>query len=257
MRRDVIKETDVAAAVVAWLADMGWDVYQEVSLGNGGRTADLVARSGAVLWAIECKVSLGLAVLEQAHDLLPYAHLVSVAVRQRTRHEGSWRFAREAMGAQGVGLFTVGQVFAPGEGGGWIWEAAQEIPPGLRRTVGRITTWGARNTYRKLLPLDQRKTLEYPYLRDLLVEEQRTYAAAGNAHSKHWSPWRSTCDQVRSYVSDHPGCAPKECLAAVQHHYNSETTARGSMIQWVHAKKVPGVEQRREGRFIQWWPREA
>lgn len=256
MRRTAIKETDVAAAVVAWLSDMGWDVYQEVSLGNGGRTVDLVARSGAILWAIECKVSLGLAVLEQAHDLLPYAHLVSVAVRQRTRREGNWRFASEAMAAQGIGMFTVEQRFAAGAGGGYVWEASREIPPRLRRTVGRITTWGARNTYRRLLPKEQRKTAEYPYLRDMLVDEQRTYAEAGNAHSSHWSPWRRTCDQVRNHVERNPGCSPSDCLAAVQHHYNADSTARTSMILWVRKDKVPGVKERRDGRLLRWWPKE-
>jgi len=253
VRRTAIKETDVAAATVAWLADMGWEVYQEVSLGNGGRTVDLVARSGAILWAIECKVSLGLAVLEQAHDLLPYAHLVSVAVRDR--HGEGWCFARDAMAAQGIGLFTVAQRFAAGEGGGYVWEASREFPPRIRRTVGRIVRWGARNTYRKLLPKDQRKTSEYPYLRDLLVDEQRTYAAAGNAHSSHWSPWRRTCDQVRNHVERNPGCSPGDCLAAVQHHYNADSTARTNMILWVRKGKVPGVVERHDGRLLQWWPR--
>ena len=46
------------------------------------------------------------------------------------------------------------------------------------------------------------------------------------------------------------------CLRMVPHHYQTEATARGSMVTWVRAGKVPGVEERRVGRLIQWWPKE-
>lgn len=257
-KRDIqIRETDVAAAVVAWLAEFDWTVYQEVSLGASARTVDLVAVRGPLLWAIECKVSLGLAVLEQAHGLRGLAHYVSVAVQGARRGGHSWGFASSAMKEAGIGMFTVHQEFVSGEGGGFKWVADRIIEPRMTRRVARIGTWGARNTYRKLLPKDQRKTAAYPYLRDLLVEAQRTCAAAGNNRSQRWSPWRQTCEEILRYVRLHPGCSPAACLELIPHHYQTEATARSSMVLWVRKGRVPGVEERRDGRLIGWWPTEG
>ena len=104
VRRGTVKETEIAAAVVRWLVDMEWTVYQEVSL--GGRVIDLVATRGPLVWAIECKVSLGLAVLEQAYGLLGYAHYVSVAVREPTSEDSVVRwFAEQVVAAEhGIGV---------------------------------------------------------------------------------------------------------------------------------------------------------
>lgn len=72
-------ETDMASDVVRFLTDMGWEVYQEVE-GPGGR-CDIVAKRGQIQWAIECKLSFGMSVMEQAYNWLSQnrAHYVSVA----------------------------------------------------------------------------------------------------------------------------------------------------------------------------------
>ncbi len=71
-------EVELARPVVAWLGDLGWEVFQEVSA--GGSVADIVARRGPVLWVVEVKRSLGLSLLGQAHAWKRRAHRVSVAV---------------------------------------------------------------------------------------------------------------------------------------------------------------------------------
>ena len=255
-KRDAqIHETDVAASVVRWLEEFDWKVYQEVSLGSSARTVDIVAVRGPLVWAIECKVSLGLAVLEQAHSLLGLANYVSVAVQSRRRGE-TGRFATKAMKDMGIGMFFVRRKYVGGSGEGFHWVAERDLEPRLCRRVGPIVSSGARNIYRKLLPIDQRKTVPYPYLRDLLVDEQRTYAAAGNPSSKRWSPWVKTCEEVLRYVQAHPGCAPAACIRMIPHHYQTEATARGSMAAWVREGRVPGVEERRNGRLLSWWPKQ-
>lgn len=72
-------EADLAKEVVAFLTEMGWEVYQEVE-GPGGR-CDIVAVRGKIHWAIECKLSLGLSVMEQAYNWIQTgtAHYVSIA----------------------------------------------------------------------------------------------------------------------------------------------------------------------------------
>lgn len=73
-------EADLARPLVAWLRDLGWDVYQEVACHTGGRRADIVAKKGSVLWVVETKLRLGWEVLSQAEFWLRYAHRVSIGV---------------------------------------------------------------------------------------------------------------------------------------------------------------------------------
>lgn len=91
-------------------------------------------------------------------------------------------------------------------------------------------------------------------LEGMLNEAQRTYAPAGTATGRRWSPFRETCDKVKLYVKGHPGCTMKEVIEAVDHHYGNDATARSSMAHWIEARKVDGVEIRREGRRLALYP---
>jgi hypothetical protein len=77
------QETELAKIVVDKLHDWHWEVYQEVIYSQG--RADIIAVNGNIRWGIECKTSLGLAVLEQAVNLKNYCHYVSVACPPGTR----------------------------------------------------------------------------------------------------------------------------------------------------------------------------
>lgn len=79
MKGEKQTETGLAQLVVERVKDMGFEVYQEVE-GPGGR-CDIVAVRGKIHWAIECKLSFGMAVMEQAYNWLSQgrAHYVSVA----------------------------------------------------------------------------------------------------------------------------------------------------------------------------------
>ena len=96
-----ISETDLAKIVIELLSEWGWDVYQEVQ-GHGG-ICDIVGKRGNILWAIECKKSFGLAVIEQAHNWIKYAHYSSVAVPQ-TR---DGYFAEQICREYGIGVFRI------------------------------------------------------------------------------------------------------------------------------------------------------
>jgi hypothetical protein len=61
-----LSEAAVAAPVAAWFRDLGFDTFEEVSLGLQEARADLVAVRGRVLIVVEAKASFGLRVLEQA-----------------------------------------------------------------------------------------------------------------------------------------------------------------------------------------------
>lgn len=82
-----MKETEVGEAVAAEFRAEGWDVFCEVRIGANYPICDLVARRGSLLWAVECKTTRSIDVLDQAAQWLGCAHLVSVAVPSRSRVE--------------------------------------------------------------------------------------------------------------------------------------------------------------------------
>lgn len=78
-----LAETQIGKAVVQWLEEEGWDVYQEVPV--DGHTPDVVGVRGSAVVLVECKTSFGLDVMAQARRWVrpePKAHLVYIAVPQ-------------------------------------------------------------------------------------------------------------------------------------------------------------------------------
>jgi len=78
MRKKFESEAELANVVREFLTLQGWDVYDEIQTGWG--TCDLVGRRGNVIHCVECKLSAGLSVLEQAHRNQSVAQYSSVAV---------------------------------------------------------------------------------------------------------------------------------------------------------------------------------
>lgn len=199
-------EAELAAVLVDDLRGRGWSVYQEVDA--WGHVADIVATQGRALWVVECKLTLGLVVLGQAHRWIGHANLVSVAVlpgRRSIARDYALASAREF----GIGVLEV-------RGGK---EVTREIvrPRFLRRCSGRVGR--------------------------SLHEKQKTYAAAGNANGKRYSSFIGTCDEVRRILADGP-LTVRRLVArlAGRHHYASEASARGSILKWASAGKIEGVE---------------
>lgn len=138
------KETDIAKAAVDWLTSQNWEVYQEVQFRPFGRIADIVAVNGRLVWVVECKTSLNLALLEQAYRWRGYANFISIAVPQARNGKG--RGAAELFLKQfGIGKLSVHP-----------YDTHQTISPKLHRIKTNV-------------------------LKNCLNEHQKTYAAAGNA----------------------------------------------------------------------------
>lgn len=227
-----MKETDLAAAVVTYLRDLDWDVHQEVGGAYGSR-ADIVAVRGALLYVVEVKTTLGLAVLGQAYEWLHQANYVSVAVPWGRRQSPDRLCARRILDAWGVGLLLVS--LNGGYDGATTTHVEQDTPPRLCRRV----------------PFERTSRL-----RGMLCEGTRTYAAAGNAEGKFWSAFKQTCDEVRRAVEQAPGLTTKEVVTAIQHHYSSDATARGALLKWLWLGKIPGVRGEGE-RPVRWYPKTA
>ena len=202
-----MSEVELAAHVLAWLRGRGWAVHQEVEMGRGGPRCDLVAVRGTRVWAIECKTGVGLAVLEQAHQWLPHAHRVSVATR-RSRNA----FAARVLRDYGVG---------------WLAVAG----PGRVRPV--------------VAPAERRR-ISQDLIRSL-VEEQRTFAPAGNARAHFWSPWKATVAEIQTWSAAHPSASFADLVRGIRHHYRTAATARSCLRRHIEDGLVPGVRLVREG----------
>lgn len=207
-------ESDLAKVVVEYLREQGWEVYQEVKL-KGSGVADIVAVQGQIVWVIESKMSLGFAVLEQAWKWQRYAHYVSVAVPVGYGKVKGRQLANQMMRSLGIGHLEVSP--------GWVRVYA---PPSLNRRAAAKA------------------------LRDSLNEKHKTYAQAGNADGRHWSPFKQTCDDIRVAVATSPGITMKDLLERITTHYRSLATARSSIVFWARHGKIKGVEVRREGRRL-------
>lgn len=210
-RRRPPPETAIARVMVDGLTDLGWDVYQEVQPEAYGGVADIVGvrQQGAarLVWVVECKVSLGLAVLDQAWGWLGRAHYVSVAAPPLARHR---RIVEALLRDRGIGLFEVNMET-------WHPDRAIEVVP------ARLHRVQAAGLLKALRP------------------EHRTYAEAGNAEGKRWTPFTATCEEVRRVVAMRPGVTLTELLAQIRHHYRSVSTARSSLAKWAVAGAIKGV----------------
>jgi len=207
-------EAELAKVVVDDLRARGFTVYQEVDVGSG--TADIVAVLGKVLWVIECKVSLGLRVLEQAHSWIGYANLVSVAVLPG---QGRGRQLAEILARTiGVGIL---EVHGPNHRDWMFRGAASRVSEVLRPARQRVV---------------------FPWLRKNLRPEQQDFAPAGNADGKRFTAFAATCAALREVLRNGP-LTVREAVKALdgRHHYASELSARGSIFKWVRAGVVDGV----------------
>lgn len=220
-----MKKEDLAAAVVAHLRDLHWDVHQEVG-GPYGARADIVAVQGSLLYVVETKTTLGLAVIGQALHWLARAHYVSVAVPWNRRVGPERHCAERILREWGIGLMTV--TLSEYEGS----RVREEVSPRLWRRI----------------PLDGTARL-----RAMLNDGTRTYAKAGNADGKFWSPFKETVRQVQQTVHQAPGITTRELVGSIRHHYSTDRTARSTLLRWLWLGKIPGVRGEGE-RPVRWFP---
>ena len=201
-----MSERELAAKVVAWLVDSHWTVYQEVSCGSC--VADIVATQGPLLWVIECKKALSLAVMEQAHRWRGCGHLISVATPRASRRASGRAFAEWALEQAGIGTISVAGDFTREE------------------TKSRF----------------DRRPSRLDWMRSSLREQQKTYAPAGSAHGGHWTPFKETCDSLRRKLqAEGAPMRLKDLIASVRTHYQSPSTARACLRHWIEQGKVGGV----------------
>lgn len=203
-----ITEADLAKHVVAMLTEMGWEVYQEVE-GPGGR-CDIVAKRGQIQWAIECKLSFGFPVLEQAYNWIGRnrAHYVSVATPS---YVSDLSFPYKICKQYGIGILHV----AGGRrGGSDIFEVREQLGPRL---------------YRKAKGFK-------------LYEEQKTFCEAGGNQGGHWTPFKQTVQSLVNTVKRQPGVEFRTLIKELKHHYSSNAAAASCLRGFIGSKVIPELK---------------
>ncbi|MFH0972067.1 MAG: hypothetical protein V1835_05890 [Candidatus Micrarchaeota archaeon] len=218
-----MKETDLAEKVIEYLHHNRWKVYQEVQLWRGSKRADIVAAQGPLLWVIETKLTLSLSLIYQALQWRKDAHFVSIAIPAPGRHSngaGNYFCRKEGIGILAVDVFRTDPV------------------------------------YERLRPVLFRKA-HIEHIKSHLCDQQKTFAKAGNAEGKYWTPYQETCQNINAAVRLQPGIILKDLIDTVKHHYASKASATSSISHWAQGGKIKGIRCERDGRFLRFYPEEC
>lgn len=214
-------ETDVAGAVVEWLRNTGWQVYQEVENPNG-RCIDIVAQRGPLVWALEAKRSLNLAVLDQAYDSIPFSHLTSVVVPRGVGTTDGYEFGLKAAKAFGIGVL---EVWAP------------TIDPRVTQAVEPAP-----------------RTMVKGDLAGRLTPAHKVFVAAGSSGGSHWTPFRQTSALLRQLVHKQPGILMTDAVKKVKHHYSNNENAAVELRRAIEAGIITGIRiERVNDKRIKLW----
>jgi hypothetical protein len=203
-------EQVLATAIVSWLTDGGWEVYQEVETANG--RCDIVGVRGPIRWAIEVKTSLNLAVMDQAYRNAAWFHHSSIAVPAPSNNQfGSprnWQLAHDIGKRLGFGVLRIISL-----SGGEEQRVIQDLQPKLNRKPGLVH----------------------------LHEEQKTWCAAGSNRGGHFTRFQATAQRLAHYVKRQPGIALKEAVKSIDHHYASVPSATAALSKLIREGIIDGV----------------
>lgn len=203
-------EESLAAAVIPWLADQDFEVFQEVQSSRAGKRADLVGRRGSTIIVVECKLQFGERIVSQGRRWLRECNIVYVAVPTLSVHgHGVLSYACRSLG---IGVIEV----SPRLSNHAVCDYIEIIAPAIRRTRGSD-------------------------LVSALREEHKTECMAGTNGGGYWTPFRATCRAIAEFVTQNPGVTLRDTIAGIKHHYASEVGARGAIRKWIELGRIPGV----------------
>lgn len=209
MTSEIKTEAELAARVVDWLRLNGWSCWQEVApWGGGGRVLDILARRGAAFLAVECKLTFGLPVIEQAVQWANKVHLVAVAVPLKCRTSvGKQALLRHF----GMGRIVVFENDCHGK-----WAADWNEKPRLNRLARTAV------------------------LSEHLSRFHAETCAAGVQNGPRATPFKHTAALILAQAKEHPGIPLRELIMGIDHHW-SRSSAYGSARSRIERGAVPGV----------------
>ena len=193
-----MKETELAAHVVDWLRGEKWDVYQEVKLFSGGRRADIIAVKpgdhATLVWAIECKVTASLAVIDQARKWFTLYRSVAIP----------WYAGKNNLFYGVAKNYNVGVLQVKKNGD--IYEV--DSPKLIRSNYHYC-----KHSILPGLHPDQRLT------------------PAGSNNGDYYTPYKNSMRDIRNFITENPGCTIGDIHKRLgRMHYASKSSFRGSVL---------------------------
>lgn len=213
-----MKETDLAATVIDWLSELGWDTFPEVQLRNRGPRADIVAIKNDMTWVIETKLSMNLHLMEQAirwQELgALYVSMCIPFVSRRKAGKNYWHsrvvdnFCRE----KGIGL-----IFANPP------EVFKMIPAKLCRY----------NYHRR------------HYILDCLDTRMKDYQAGSSSSEGYSTQRQRVLEDALQIIRQQPGCTLSDLVHRVKTNYRVRTKAKKYILRTL--EQTDGVEVTHQG----------
>lgn len=220
-----MSETDLAAPATRYLQGLGFEVFHEVApWGGGGRRADVVGlrkseRGAPLVYIIELKVSLGLAVMDQAIEWIGAAHWISVGV-PTGRHGGP--LISHALNHFGIGHLALSVNEYDADHG---MDARVVVPPRFLRAArcARVVKGCVPETAAGAAVL-----------------------AAGSAGGGYYTPFNNTVRQLKRFILDEERRtgAPvlfKTAVSSITHHYVRDSSATATLAQWIRNGHIAGL----------------
>ena len=199
-----LKETDLAKILIESFIGTEYEIYQEVETYIG--IADVVLKHANFTWAVEVKTSLSLQVIAQAWMNCRKYNFSSICV-PKGRHSKSSQFALDICRRYGIGVFKI-------KNNDSLEKVTEVLKAKFRRNVGEPVR---------------------------LVDQQKTFAAAGNGDGSRWTPFNQTVSELKMYISKKPGCKLKDALNNIGHHYASLSSAQNSIRKWIRSGVIQGI----------------
>lgn len=189
-------EAQLAEKVVKYLRGEGWTVYPEIQVKAHGAIADIVAVREDEVMVIETKTSFGLEVLGQAYEWKGLATYVVAGIPASKKRSKARSFGQLVCWNLGIGMIVVDKLTG---------EVREKLSP--RKNEGAKTK----------------------VILDILTEEHKTYAKAGNADKQYLTQFKITIQRLMAYVKKNPDCCLKVAVTKIKHHYKHDASARNSL----------------------------
>lgn len=168
---------------------------------------DIVAKSGNILTAIEVKTSLNFKVIEQAQDNILNYHYSYIAV---PRPKSGFHFGYRICELFGIGVLTYRDNYnGP--------EIREEVKPRLNRKA-------------------------FSFHVQLHDKQKQSIPGAQSGDANYITAFKITVENLEHYVRRHPGCSLTNAIKEIKHHYNTFTSARGSIYQYIQKGIIKSIK---------------
>lgn len=216
----LMTEVQLAEEIVRYLEEYGWDVYQEVQIRSYGPIADIVAVQNKLVAVIEVKKSLGIQVIVQVLNWRPYANYLFVATPHYRQNYKQNVLLKDILKWQGIGSLKIG---------GYDTPVREDVKANLNRKALSNT------------------------IKSKLREEHKTFAKAGNADGRRFTPFQKTCLDIVKKVMDHPGICLKDLVDGINTHYSSPSIAKSCISRYAQEGIIKGIRCVKEGKLLRFY----